>query len=135
MPGADDDAGGWDRRAVGPGRPGVEEASSAVQRALLACIGPGAAEEIAQAQARLAWQEVVAEAGLDRGPWSSRLVRVTNGVARVEASEAMLASELRLRGDALVWAVNQRMAGRPGASHRVRVLSVAVGRSHGSATL
>jgi hypothetical protein len=117
-----------ERRAVGPGRPGVEEASSAVQRALLACIGPGAAEEIAQAQARLAWQEVVAEAGLARGPWSSRLVRVANGIGRVEASEAMLASELRLRGDALVWAVNRRMEGRPGAVFRLRELAVVVGR-------
>ena len=37
----------------------TEEAASAVQRALLACVGPGAAEQIALAQARLAWQEVV----------------------------------------------------------------------------
>ena len=32
----------------------TEEAASAVQRALLACMGPGAAEQIALAQARLA---------------------------------------------------------------------------------
>lgn len=124
-----------DRRPVGPGRPGVEEASSAVQRALLTCIGPGAAEEIAQAQARLAWQEVVAEAGLARGPWSSRLVRVTGGIGRVEASEAMLASELRLRSDALVWAVNRRMEGRPGATFRLRDLTVVVGRERRGPTL
>ena len=102
-----------------------------MQRALLTCIGPSAAEEIAQAQARLAWQEVVSEAGLAGGPWASRLVRVTNGVGRVEASEAMLASELRLRGDALVWAVNQRMDGRPGAAVRLRELAVRGRRGRG----
>ena len=51
-----------------PSRPSsVEEAASAVQRALLTCIGPDAAEQIALAQARLAWQEVTDEAGLSRG--------------------------------------------------------------------
>ena len=49
----------------------TEEAASAVQRALLACMGPGAAEQIALAQARLAWQEAVSAAGLERGGLTS----------------------------------------------------------------
>jgi Dna[CI] antecedent, DciA len=108
--------------------PSTEEAAAAVQRALLTCIGPGAAEQIALAQARLAWQEVVTEAGLSRGPMHSRLVSVRNGTAHVEANEAILAGELRLRADALVWSVNQRMEGRPGASSRLRALTIVVGR-------
>lgn len=99
-----------------------------MQRALLTCIGPGAAEQIALAQARLAWQEVAAEAGLSRGPMHSRLTRVSNGAARVEASDAMVAGELRLRADALAWAVNQRMQDRPGASLRITSLTIVVGR-------
>lgn len=124
------------RMAVGPGggdRPertggSVEEAAVAVQRALLTCIGPGAAEQIALAQARLAWQEVARDAGLTRGPMSSRLVRVTNGTAHIEASESMLAGELRLRADALAWALNRRMEGRPGATLRIATLTIVVGR-------
>jgi hypothetical protein len=108
---------------------GVEEAAAAVQRALLTCAGPAAAEQIAMAQARLAWQEVTHQAGLDRGPMESRLVAVLNGTARIEASDAMLASELRLRADALAWAVNRRMEGRPGASLRIRTLTIVVGRA------
>ncbi len=111
----------------GPGR--VEEAAAAVHRALLACIGPAAGEQIALAQARLAWQEVTTEAGLNSGPLVSRLVRVVNGIARIEASEAILAGELQLRADALVWAVNRRMAGRPGASQQISRLDITVGRS------
>lgn len=106
----------------------IEEAASAVQRALLTCAGPGAAEQIALAQARLAWQEITAEAGLQAGPMSSRLVRIVNGTARVEASEAILAGELRLRADALAWAVNRRMEGRPGATLRIRDVTIVVGR-------
>jgi len=107
----------------------VEEAAASVQRALLTCIGPGAAEQIALAQARLAWQEVVSEAGLARGPMSSRLVGVSNGTARIEASEAILAGELRLRGDALTWALNRRMEGRPGANLRIQHMTIVVGRA------
>ena len=106
----------------------MEEAASALQRALITCIGPGAAEQIALAQARLAWQEVTAEAGLSRGPMHSRLTRVSNGAARIEASDAMLAGELRLRADALVWAANRRMQDRPGASLRIASLTIVVGR-------
>jgi hypothetical protein len=106
----------------------VEEAAAAVQRALLSCAGPAAAEQIALAQARLAWQEVAIEAGLHRGPWRSRLVSVANGTARVEASDGLLAAELRLRSDALAWAVNRRMDGRPGASLRLRAMTIVVGR-------
>ena len=51
---------------------GREEAGAAVQRALMACMGPGAAEQLALAQVRLAWAEVVAEARLERGPLTSR---------------------------------------------------------------
>ena len=107
----------------------VEEAASALQRALLTCVGPGAAEQIALAQARLAWQEVTAQAGLSRGPMHSRLTRFSNGVAHIEASDAMLAGELRLRADALAWAVNLRMQDRPGASLRITSLTIVVGRA------
>ena len=111
-----------ERSPMGPGRDdrpartggSVEEAAAALQRALLACIGPGAAEQIALAQARLAWQEVAHDAGLTRGPMSSRLVRISNGTARIETGESMLAGELRLRADALASALNRRMEGRPG---------------------
>jgi hypothetical protein len=118
-----------------PAAPSVEEAASVVQRALISCIGPGAAEQIALAQARLAWQEVAGEAGLSRGPLRSRLVRVTNGTAHVEAGDAMLAGELRLRGDALIWAVNRRMEGRPGATFRIRALTIVVERTGRASSL
>ena len=105
-----------------------EEAGAAVQRALATCMGPGAAEQLALAQVRLAWAEVVAEAGLDRGPLSSRVTRVTGGTAHVDASDGMLAQELTLRAEGLVWAVNQRMRGRPGATIELRRVAVSVGR-------
>ena len=105
----------------------AEEAAAAVQRALLACVGPGAAEQIALAQARLAWQETMASAGLDRGGITSRLLRVVNGAAQVEASEPILAQELALRAELLVRNVNQRMAGRPGATIFIDRISVSVG--------
>ena len=105
-----------------------EEAGAAVQRALATCMGPGAAEQLALAQVRLAWAEIVAEAGLDRGPLSSRVTRVTGGTAHVDASDGMLAQELTLRADGLVWAVNQRMRGRPGATIELRRVAVSVGR-------
>jgi len=104
------------------------EAGAAVQRALAECMGPGAADQLALAQVRLAWTEVMEEARLDRGPLSSRVVRVTGGTAHVEASDAILAQELGLRGDALVWAVNARMKGRPGATIELRRVAVSVGR-------
>lgn len=113
----------------------TEEAASAVQRALLACVGPGAAEQIALAQARLAWQEVVESAGLERGGMSSRLVAVVRGTARVEASEPILAQELNLRGAALAQAVNRRMAGRPGATMVIAGVAVSVARSGGGGSL
>ena len=113
----------------------VEEAASALQRALLTCIGPGAAEQIALAQARLAWQEVTTEAGLARGPLHSRLTRISNGAARIEASDSMLAGELRLRADALAWAANRRMEDRPGASLRITSLTIVVGRGERSGSL
>ena len=62
----------------------------------------------------------MADARLERGPLSSRVIRVTGGTAHVEASDPILAQELRLRGDALVWAVNARMRGRPGATIELR---------------
>ncbi len=105
-----------------------EEAGAAVERVLLDAIGPEAAVEIAQAQARVAWEEVVAEAGLARGGMRSRLVRVANGIGHVEASEPILANELRLRGEALAWAVNRRMTGRPGATIALRGVAVSVAR-------
>jgi len=105
-----------------------EEAGAAVQRALAACMGPGAAEQLALAQVRLAWTEVVTDARLERGPLSSRVTRVVAGTAHVAASDPMLAQELNLRSEALVWAVNDRMRGRPGATISVIALAVSVGR-------
>jgi hypothetical protein len=113
----------------------TEEAASAVQRALLACMGPGAAEQIALAQARLAWQEAVAAAGLERGGMSSRLVRVGAGTAQVEASEPILAQELNLRAEALIDAANRAMDGRPGATILLTHVTVSVARSGGGRSL
>ena len=103
----------------------------AVQRALLACMGPAAAEQLATAQLRLAWQETVADAGLARGGLTSRLVRHSNGVGHVEASESILAQELTLRAQALVEAVNRRLRGRPGATIELQRLAISVGRGGG----
>ena len=114
---------------------GREEAGAAVQRALAACMGPGAGEQLALAQVRLAWAEVVAEARLERGPLTSRVRRVTGGTAHVEASDPMLAQELTLRGEALTWAVNERMRGRPGATIVLIGMAVSVGRSGGDRSL
>ena len=108
-----------------------EEAGAAVQRALATCMGPGAAEQLALAQVRLAWSEVMADARLERGPLSSRVARVTGGTAHVEASDPSLAQELNLRGKGLVWSVNRRMRGRPGATIELRRLAVSVGRGAG----
>lgn len=107
---------------------GAEEAGVAVQRALLACMGPGAAEALALAQARLAWQETVSAAGLARDGLSSRLVGVSRGTAQIEASEPILAQELTLRANTLARSVNQRMHGRPGATIELRGLAISVGR-------
>ena len=105
-----------------------DDAGSVVRRALLDSMGPEAAEQIALAQVRLAWDEVVASAGLASGGLESRVVRVAAGTAHVEASEPMLAQELTLRGDALVWALNERMRGRPGATIVLSALAVSVHR-------
>ncbi|HET7520071.1 MAG TPA: hypothetical protein VFK61_00875 [Candidatus Limnocylindria bacterium] len=113
----------------------AEEAAVAVQRALLACMGPAAAEQLATAQLRLAWQETVEAAGLNRGGLTSRLIRHANGVGHVEASESILAQELTLRADALVHAVNRRLQGRPGATFELRRLAISVGRGQGSRSL
>jgi hypothetical protein len=94
-------------------------------------MGPGAAEQLAMAQVRVAWAEVVDEARLERGPLTSRVTRVTGGTAHVEASDPMLAQELKLRSEALVWAVNQRMRGRPGATIVLLGMAVSVGRAPG----
>lgn len=104
----------------------TEEAVSAVQRALLQCVGPGAAEQLALAQARLAWLEAVTAAGLaPEGMWS-RLTRISNGVAGIVASEPILAAEFNLRAESLVRAVNDRQRGRPGALYELRGLAVTV---------
>ena len=113
----------------------AEEAAVAVQRALLACMGPAAAEQLASAQLRLAWQETVDAAGLNRGGLSSWLVRHNNGVGYVEASEGILAQELGLRAEALVHGVNQRLQGRPGATIELRRLAISVGRGSGTRSL
>ncbi len=108
-----------------------EEAGAAVQRALMSCMGPGAADQLAIAQVRVAWVEVVHEARLERGPLTSRVTRVTGGTAHVEASDPMLAQELNLRSEALIWAVNERMRGRPGATIVLLGVAVSVGRAGG----
>lgn len=105
-----------------------EEAGLALQRALAGSLGPGGAEQLAIAQVRVAWTEVVVEAHLQRGPLASRVTRVTDGTAHVEASDPMLAQELMLRSEALVWAVNARMRGRPGATIVLLGMTVSVGR-------
>jgi Dna[CI] antecedent, DciA len=105
-----------------------EEASAAVQRALMSCMGPGAAQQLAVAQVRVAWAEVVADARLERGPLRSHVTRVTGGTAHVEASDPILAQELTLRSEALTWAVNERMRGRPGATISLIGVAVSVGR-------
>lgn len=107
-------------------RTSTEEAASAVQRALLQCVGPGAAEQLALAQARLAWQETMADVGLAPDDMWSRLTAVSNGIATVVASEPMLAAELKLRGDQLVRTVNDRQRGRPGAVFELRGITVSV---------
>ena len=107
-------------------RSGTEEAVIAVQRALLNCVGPAAAEQLAQAQARLAWLEVTAEIGPGAPGMSSRLVRVRNGVGEVEATHPLLAQELILRATPLLEAVNSRQRGRPGAVLELRQLHVSV---------
>ena len=110
------------------GRGGSARAGPAVRRALEEALGPDAAPSLAVAQVRLAWSELMEEARLERGPLSSRVARVTGGTVHVQASDPMLAQELGLRADALVWALNERMKGRPGASILVRAISVSVGR-------
>lgn len=113
----------------------TEEAASAVQRALLTCVGPGAAEQLALAQARLAWLEAVAAAGLDRGGMASRLIAVSGGTAQVEATEPILAQELTLRSEALAAVANRQMAGRPGATIVLRRVTVSVARPGGARSL
>lgn len=114
---------------------GAEDSGAAVKRALLASMGPGAAEQLALAQVRVAWDETVQQAGLARGRLHSRVVRVTGGTAHVEASEPILAQELAMRAEALVWAVNERMAGRPGATIVLHRVTVSVGPAGGVASL
>ncbi len=108
-----------------------EEAGADVQRAMLACLNPAAAEQLALAQARLAWDETVTEAGLAVGGMRSRIVAVVNGTAHVTASEPILAQELGLRRNALLRGVNRRMCGRPGATIKLRGLAISV-RGRGS---
>lgn len=112
-----------------------EGAGSVIQRTLIASMGPGAAEQLALAQVRLAWDEAMQHAGLTRGGLRSRIVHVKNGTAQVEASEPMLAQELAMRAEALVWAVNARMSGRPGATIVLRRMTVSVGPAGGTASL
>lgn len=106
-----------------------EEAGTVIGRTLLEGMGAEGAGQLALAQVRLAWHETVAAAGLERGGLTSRVVGVDGGTARIEASEPILAQELTLRGEALVWAVNRRMRGRPGATIVLHELAVSVGRS------
>jgi Dna[CI] antecedent, DciA len=107
---------------------GRDEAGAVLRRALGETMGPGGAEQLALAQVRVAWTEVVTEARLERPPLTSRVTRVTGGTAHVAASDAILAQELTLRSEALVWAVNERMKGRPGATIVLLGVAVSVGR-------
>jgi len=107
---------------------GREEVGTAVRRALVGSLGVDAVAQLAVAQVRVAWSEVLADSQLERGPFTSRVTRLTGGTAHVEASDPILAQELSLRAEALVWAVNQRMRGRPGATIELRRLAVSVGR-------
>ena len=108
-----------------------EERAGAIGRSLIDQLGPDAPEQLALAQLRIAWQETVESAGLQRDTLSSRVVSIAGGTARVEASEPILAQEIGLRADALIWAVNERMQGRPGATIVLRRLAVSVGRGRG----
>jgi hypothetical protein len=109
-----------------------DDAFDALYRSVVDGLGPDAPQQLAQAQARIAWSEVVGAAGLEQGTMSSRLTGVSgDGVGHVEASESILAQELTLRAEALVWAVNRQMAGRPGATIELRRLAVSVSRSGG----
>jgi hypothetical protein len=105
-----------------------EDQAGAVSHSVIQGLAPDAAEQLALAQLRLAWEETVRDAGLQRGGLSSRVVSEADGIARVEASEPILAQEIGLRADALVWAVNERMRGRPGATIVLHRLAVSVGR-------
>ena len=114
----------------------AEEAAVAVQRALLACMGPAAAEHLASAQLRLAWQETVVAAGLD-----SRRVEQPAGAANA-TGWATLKRPRRSwpRSSPCVprrWSVgvNQRLQGRPGATIELRRLAISVGRGTGSRSL
>jgi hypothetical protein len=109
-------------------RQAAARAGAALRRVVEDAVGPDAAANLAAAQVRVAWAELMAEARLERGPLSSRVSRVTGGTVHVEASDPMLAQELTLRADALAWALNERMKGRPGATILVRRLAVTVGR-------
>ncbi len=109
-------------------RPASTPAGAAVQRAVQDRMGPDSAEQLALAQVRVAWDEVMEAARLARPPLHSRVTRVTGGTAHVEASDPMLAQELSLRRDALIWALNERMKGRPGATIVLIGMAVSVGR-------
>jgi hypothetical protein len=110
---------------------GRSTAAGSAMRRVLDALGEGAHDALAVAQVRVAWSEVVADARLERRPLRSRVHRVTGGTAHVVASDPVLAQELTLRADALVWALNERMKGRPGATVVVRRLSVSVGVAEG----
>ena len=109
-------------------RPASTPAGTVVQRAVQEQLGPDSAAQLALAQVRVAWDEVVDAARLARPPLRSRVTRVTGGTVHVEASDPMLAQELTLRRDALVWALNERMKGRPGATIVLIGMAVSVGR-------
>jgi hypothetical protein len=103
-----------------------EEAGAALRRALVTSMGTDAGEQLAVAQVRVALEETLSAAKLSRPGMKARLVGVRGGIGQVEASEAILAQELRLRAGPLVRAVNERMAGRPGATIQLRGLTVSV---------
>ena len=109
-------------------RPASTSAGAIVRRAVQDQMGPDSADQLALAQVRVAWDELMDAARLARPPLHSRVARVTGGTAHVEASDPMLAQELTLRRDALVWALNQRMKGRPGATIVLIGMAVSVGR-------
>ena len=107
---------------------GPDPVAPLMEAALRRQLGGQAAEALARAQARLAWQEVIAEVGLGGGGMFSRLIALRGGIADVDASDGMLAQELTLRRDGLLRELNARPRRRPSAGPPIRAIRVTVAR-------
>ena len=106
----------------------ADAVGSLIEAALRRQLGSEAADALARAQARPAWQEVIADLGLGGGGLFSRLMALREGIADVDASDGMLAQELTLRRDRLLRDLNARLRRRPGAGPPIRAIRVAVAR-------